>query len=220
MSQRYAAQALHNDLLSAVVISPGIRRETFRQCDGRFRFHPAGRNTHDTDPLGRHLLRKTLAVSGECGLRGGVSRGAFGKWQHALYRCDMDNNATSLSDHRGQQSSIKTNRRHQVLVERLPPRGIVKRHEPTRRRCRTPNHVNDNVDRAELRKHRFGDQGTPFSCRKIGRDVMHTLDRLRWPRTSGRDDACAPVPKGFNDSRADTSCPARNQRAAVRELEI
>ena len=49
---------------------------------------------------------------------------------------------------------------------------------------------------------------------------MHTLGRLCWQRTSGRDDACARIPKGFNDSRADAPCPARNERAAVREVEI
>ena len=46
---------------------------------------------------------------------------------------------------------------------------------------------------------------------------MHTLGRLRWQRTSGRDDARARVPKGFNDRRADAPCPARNECAAVRE---
>ena len=81
-------------------------------------------------------------------------------------------------------------------------------------------HVNGNVDRAELRQHRFGDQGTPFSCREIGCDVMHPLGRHRWQRTSGGGDACTRIPKDFNDSRTDTPCPARNERAAVRELEI
>ena len=83
-----------------------------------------------------------------------------------------------------------------------------------------PRYSNGNVDRAELRQHRFGNQGTSFSCREIGCDVMHPLGRHRWQRTSGGGDACTRIPKDFNDSRADTPCPARNERAAVRELEI
>src|SRR6266481_5587450 len=62
----------------------------------------------------------------------------------------MDDDAGALRNHRRQQSAIETNCGHQVLVQFLGPLGVVERRESTARRAGAAEHVDEDVDAAEL----------------------------------------------------------------------
>src|SRR5580704_4379358 len=65
--KRNAAKTLHDNLLTAFVVSASLRGEPFREADGGFGLDPAGRDPHDADALGRHFLGEALAISGKRG---------------------------------------------------------------------------------------------------------------------------------------------------------
>src|SRR5215471_18773554 len=46
-AERYPSKAVHDDLLSTLIICAGLFCETLRQADGRFRLDPARRDTQD-----------------------------------------------------------------------------------------------------------------------------------------------------------------------------
>src|SRR5499427_11076685 len=67
-AERYASEAVHDDLFSALVIRPGLFCKPLRQADGSFRLDPARRDTDDTYSLGAHFFGQCLAVVRQGGL--------------------------------------------------------------------------------------------------------------------------------------------------------
>src|SRR5882757_2208899 len=54
--ERYAPEALHDDLLAALVVGASIRGEPLRKGDRRFGLDPARRDTHRTHAFWRDLF--------------------------------------------------------------------------------------------------------------------------------------------------------------------
>src|SRR5579871_5240432 len=69
-TKRYAAQSLHDDFFSALIVCARLLRQSLRKGHGRLRFHPARRNPYHPYAPWRHLLRQALAIR----RKGGLSR--------------------------------------------------------------------------------------------------------------------------------------------------
>src|SRR5438876_2935382 len=132
----------------------------------------------------------------------------------------MDDDTRALRNHRRQQGAIKTNCRHQVLVQFLAPLAVVERRESTARRVGAAEHVDEDVDTAELLQHRLGERAGAFRGRKISGKKAHAVDRLRRRRARRSYDPCSGVTESSHDCGADTFGAAGYQHAPVGELQI
>src|SRR5258708_35796142 len=132
----------------------------------------------------------------------------------------MDDDAEALRNHRRQQSAIETNCGHQVLVQFLGPFGVVERRESTARRVGAAEHVDEDVDTAELLQHRLGDRASAFRGRKISGKKAHAVGRLRRRRARRSHDPCSGVTQSSHDCGADTFGAAAYQHAPIGELQI
>src|SRR5882724_3814352 len=132
----------------------------------------------------------------------------------------MDDNAGTLRNHRRQQRTIKTNGRHQVLVQLLRPLRIVERRESAARRAGATEYIDKDVDATELLKHRLGHRAGAFGSREISSEKVHAFE---WPGRNGTcrgHDLRSGVTESFYNSGSDSLRSAGDERTAIREFEV
>jgi len=135
----------------------------------------------------------------------------------------MDDHTGSLGDHRRQQRSIETDRRHQVLVELVLPLIVAQRGEPAAGRARAAQHIDDDVDAAQPPPDLAGDGGAAVGRREIGGDVTGTVTGAVPPvgnRAGRRQHRRAGAGQGLHDGGADAFGAAGHQRPATAEFKV
>ena len=137
--------------------------------------------------------------------------------QLTLDRRDMDDHTGPLREHGRQQRAIEPHRRHQVEIDLFPPRLVVECGEPAGRRLRAAEHVDDDVDAAQVVEGALSDKGATLSRRDVRRDVVHAGKRAARNRASRGHHARAVLSQHLDDGGADSLRPGRDERSAARE---
>ena len=106
------------------------------------------------------------------------------------------------------------------LGDLFPPRLVVECGEPAGRRLRAAEHIDDDVDAAQVLERALCDKGAPLSRRDVRRDVVHAGKRVAPNRASRGHHVRAVLSQHFDDGGADSLRPGRDERSATRESKI
>ena len=132
----------------------------------------------------------------------------------------MDDYASALFEHHRQQSAIQPHRGQKIKVERALPLVVIEHRKAARRRRRSANDMDNDVDSAETMAHRIGHERAPCGGGHIRRDKQ--IGGVRRVRciSSSRENSHTRFPKPCNHCFADPLRTARDQCAAAIQFEI
>ena len=132
----------------------------------------------------------------------------------------MDDHARALFKHRWQERAIKPDGRQQIKVERAIPFVVIEHRKAARRRRRSADDMDEDVETADAITNCVGHDGAAFGCGKIRGDEQIGVGELGRCLSSGGEDLRASFSQPRDYCFPDPLGAARDQRPAAIQFEI